>query len=115
MHAWAIVLNVENQIVRTILTTSTSFCYNFTFLRQGANPTYMLLQWLINFFYWLYTWTGYRNLVYSTWLWWISACNNVDACFRLPEKIGGNLPGVHYIRDVADADSLVSSLVCSVN
>jgi hypothetical protein len=42
------------------------------------------------------------------------ACN-VDACFRLPEKIGGNLPGVHYIRDVADADSLVSSLVCSVN
>lgn len=29
---------------------------------------------------------------------------------RLPEKIGGNLPGVHYIRDVADADSLVSSL-----
>ena len=31
--------------------------------------------------------------------------------FRFPEKIGGNLPGVHYIRDVADADSLVSSLV----
>lgn len=31
--------------------------------------------------------------------------------FRLPEKIGGNLPGVHYIRDVADADALVSSLV----
>lgn len=29
---------------------------------------------------------------------------------RLPEKIGGNLPGVHYIRDVADADSLISSL-----
>nr|XP_025875813.1 monodehydroascorbate reductase 5, chlorplastic isoform X1 [Oryza sativa Japonica Group] len=29
---------------------------------------------------------------------------------RLPAKIGGNLPGVHYIRDVADADSLVSSL-----
>ncbi|XP_020114899.1 monodehydroascorbate reductase 5, mitochondrial [Ananas comosus] len=29
---------------------------------------------------------------------------------RFPEKIGGNLPGVHYIRDVADADSLVSSL-----
>ncbi|RLN04284.1 uncharacterized protein C2845_PM13G03030 [Panicum miliaceum] len=29
---------------------------------------------------------------------------------RLPEKIGGKLPGVHYIRDVADADSLVSSL-----
>ncbi|KAI9108367.1 hypothetical protein K1719_020558 [Acacia pycnantha] len=28
---------------------------------------------------------------------------------RFPEKIGGNLPGVHYIRDVADADSLVSS------
>lgn len=40
---------------------------------------------------------------------------NIDACFRLPEKIGGDLPGVHYIRDVADADSLVSSLVCSVN
>jgi monodehydroascorbate reductase (NADH) len=34
---------------------------------------------------------------------------------RLPEKIGGKLPGVHYIRDVADADSLVSSLVCSVD
>lgn len=31
--------------------------------------------------------------------------------FRFPEKIGGNLPGVHYIRDVADADSLISSLV----
>ncbi|KAK2984577.1 hypothetical protein RJ640_018955 [Escallonia rubra] len=29
---------------------------------------------------------------------------------RFPEKIGGNLPGVHYIRDVADADSLVASL-----
>ncbi|KAH7668936.1 Monodehydroascorbate reductase (NADH) protein [Dioscorea alata] len=29
---------------------------------------------------------------------------------RLPEKSGGNLPGVHYIRDVSDADSLVSSL-----
>ncbi|PQM41828.1 monodehydroascorbate reductase 5 mitochondrial [Prunus yedoensis var. nudiflora] len=28
----------------------------------------------------------------------------------LPEKIGGNLPGVHYIRDVADADALISSL-----
>lgn len=26
---------------------------------------------------------------------------------RLPEKIGGNLPGVAYIRNVADADSLV--------
>nr|ACF22775.1 monodehydroascorbate reductase [Brachypodium distachyon] len=33
------------------------------------------------------------------------------AAARLPEKIGGNLPGVHYIRDVADADSLVSSLI----
>ncbi|KAJ8768496.1 hypothetical protein K2173_022588 [Erythroxylum novogranatense] len=29
---------------------------------------------------------------------------------RLPEKVGGNLPGVHYIRDVADADSLILSL-----
>ncbi|XP_031131266.1 monodehydroascorbate reductase, chloroplastic/mitochondrial [Ipomoea triloba] len=29
---------------------------------------------------------------------------------RFPEKIGGGLPGVHYIRDVADADSLISSL-----
>ncbi|CAB4279979.1 unnamed protein product [Prunus armeniaca] len=29
---------------------------------------------------------------------------------RLPEKIGGNLPGVHYIRDIADADALISSL-----
>ncbi|KAJ0967038.1 hypothetical protein J5N97_023955 [Dioscorea zingiberensis] len=29
---------------------------------------------------------------------------------RLPEKSGGSLPGVHYIRDVSDADSLVSSL-----
>ncbi|XVF51420.1 hypothetical protein PTKIN_Ptkin04bG0184000 [Pterospermum kingtungense] len=29
---------------------------------------------------------------------------------RFPDKIGGNLPGVHYIRDVADADSLISSL-----
>ncbi|KAK2664144.1 hypothetical protein Ddye_002718 [Dipteronia dyeriana] len=29
---------------------------------------------------------------------------------RFPEKIGGNLSGVHYIRDVADADSLISSL-----
>ncbi|XP_047337600.1 monodehydroascorbate reductase, chloroplastic/mitochondrial [Impatiens glandulifera] len=29
---------------------------------------------------------------------------------RFPEKIGGNLPGVHYIRDVGDADSLISSL-----
>ncbi|KAF8027660.1 hypothetical protein BT93_E0540 [Corymbia citriodora subsp. variegata] len=28
---------------------------------------------------------------------------------RFPEKIGGNLPGVHYIRDVADANSLISS------
>lgn len=32
------------------------------------------------------------------------------AAVRFPEKIGGDLPGVHYIRDVADADSLVSSL-----
>ncbi|XP_078445849.1 monodehydroascorbate reductase 6 [Wolffia australiana] len=29
---------------------------------------------------------------------------------RLPERIGGSLPGVHYIRDVSDADSLVVSL-----
>lgn len=29
---------------------------------------------------------------------------------RFPQEIGGNLPGVHYIRDVADADSLISSL-----
>ncbi|KAL0408139.1 UNVERIFIED_CONTAM: Monodehydroascorbate reductase, chloroplastic/mitochondrial [Sesamum radiatum] len=29
---------------------------------------------------------------------------------RFPDKIGGNLPGVHYIRDVADANSLISSL-----
>ncbi|XP_010533632.1 PREDICTED: monodehydroascorbate reductase 5, mitochondrial [Tarenaya hassleriana] len=29
---------------------------------------------------------------------------------RFPDQIGGNLPGVHYIRDVADADSLISSL-----
>ncbi|ESR52717.1 hypothetical protein CICLE_v10019842mg [Citrus x clementina] len=29
---------------------------------------------------------------------------------RFPDKIGGNLPGVHYIRDVADADALISSL-----
>ncbi|KAL1827107.1 hypothetical protein ACET3Z_005519 [Daucus carota] len=29
---------------------------------------------------------------------------------RFPEKIGGNLAGVHYIRDVSDADSLISSL-----
>ncbi|XXG76478.1 hypothetical protein AAC387_Pa08g0818 [Persea americana] len=32
------------------------------------------------------------------------------ASVRFPEKIGGDLPGVHYIRDVADADSLISSL-----
>ncbi|XP_057810551.1 monodehydroascorbate reductase 5, chlorplastic-like isoform X1 [Salvia miltiorrhiza] len=32
-------------------------------------------------------------------------------CFRFPDKIGGNLAGVHYIRDVADANSLISSLV----
>jgi monodehydroascorbate reductase (NADH) len=32
---------------------------------------------------------------------------------RFPDKIGGNLSGVHYIRDVADADALVSSLVIS--
>ncbi|KAJ6797279.1 monodehydroascorbate reductase 5, mitochondrial isoform X1 [Iris pallida] len=32
------------------------------------------------------------------------------AAVRFPEKIGGNLPGVHYIRDIADADLLVSSL-----
>ncbi|XP_057810552.1 monodehydroascorbate reductase 5, chlorplastic-like isoform X2 [Salvia miltiorrhiza] len=31
-------------------------------------------------------------------------------CFRFPDKIGGNLAGVHYIRDVADANSLISSL-----
>ncbi|KAH1251502.1 Monodehydroascorbate reductase, chloroplastic/mitochondrial [Glycine max] len=29
---------------------------------------------------------------------------------RFPEKIGGNLPGVHYIRHVADADALILSL-----
>eukprot|EP00249_Psilotum_nudum_P010166 c22376_g1_i1 orf=577-2049(-) len=29
---------------------------------------------------------------------------------RLPESIGGDLLGVHYIRDVADADSLIASL-----
>lgn len=29
---------------------------------------------------------------------------------RLPDNIGGSLRGVHYIRDVADADLLVSSL-----
>lgn len=34
--------------------------------------------------------------------------------FRFPEKIGGNLSGVHYIRDVSDADSLISSLVSSL-
>ena len=55
------------------------------------------------------------------WLWWISTLcllPLIPKSFflsRLPEKIGGKLPGVHYIRDVADADSLVSSLVCSVD
>ncbi|CAA0820481.1 Monodehydroascorbate reductase- chloroplastic [Striga hermonthica] len=29
---------------------------------------------------------------------------------RFPDKIGGNLLGVHYVRDVADANSLISSL-----
>ncbi|KAL3635601.1 Monodehydroascorbate reductase, chloroplastic/mitochondrial [Castilleja foliolosa] len=29
---------------------------------------------------------------------------------RFPDKIGGNLAGVHYVRDVADANSLISSL-----
>ncbi|KAK6137363.1 hypothetical protein DH2020_028876 [Rehmannia glutinosa] len=29
---------------------------------------------------------------------------------RFPDKIGGHLPGVHYVRDVADANSLISSL-----
>ncbi|XAR70256.1 Monodehydroascorbate reductase (NADH) [Bertholletia excelsa] len=29
---------------------------------------------------------------------------------RFPEKIGGNLPGIHYVREVADADSLITSL-----
>lgn len=29
---------------------------------------------------------------------------------RFPEQIGGNLAGVHYIRDISDADSLISSL-----
>jgi monodehydroascorbate reductase (NADH) len=29
---------------------------------------------------------------------------------RFPDKIGGHLPGVHYIREVADADSLIASL-----
>ncbi|XP_014510110.1 monodehydroascorbate reductase, chloroplastic/mitochondrial [Vigna radiata var. radiata] len=29
---------------------------------------------------------------------------------RFPEKIGGNLPGVHYIRNVEDADALILSL-----
>ncbi|KAJ7560709.1 hypothetical protein O6H91_04G141700 [Diphasiastrum complanatum] len=28
---------------------------------------------------------------------------------RLPEAVGGSLPGVHYLREVEDADSLVSS------
>lgn len=37
--------------------------------------------------------------------------------YRFPEKIGGNLPGVHYIRDVADANALIQSLVnfCNVS
>ncbi|WOL13696.1 monodehydroascorbate reductase 5, mitochondrial [Canna indica] len=43
----------------------------------------------------------YGSLIIST------GCTTI----RLPENIGGFLPGVHYIRDVADADSLVSSLV----
>lgn len=34
---------------------------------------------------------------------------------RLPEKIGGSLRGVHYIRDVADADQLVAALVSLCN
>ncbi|KAK9147408.1 hypothetical protein Scep_006165 [Stephania cephalantha] len=29
---------------------------------------------------------------------------------RFPDSIGGKLPGIYYIRDVADADSLISSL-----
>ncbi|KAJ8526961.1 hypothetical protein K7X08_029438 [Anisodus acutangulus] len=33
---------------------------------------------------------------------------------RFPVKIGGSLHGVHYIRDVADADSLISSLLVVV-
>ncbi|KAA8520868.1 hypothetical protein F0562_011541 [Nyssa sinensis] len=32
------------------------------------------------------------------------------ACLPIPEKIGGNLPGVHYIWEVADANLLISSL-----
>ncbi|KAL5207816.1 hypothetical protein ABZP36_032251 [Zizania latifolia] len=43
----------------------------------------------------------YGSLIIST---------GCGASRRLPTKIGGKLPGVHYIRDVADADSPVSSL-----
>lgn len=53
----------------------------------------------------LYTWTGETiKKKKGTLISW-------HVYFRFPDKIGGNLPGVHYIRDVADADSLISSLV----
>lgn len=61
----------------------------------------------------LYAWNGYRLYIKPRSCLLPSVMLMLP--FRLPAKIGGNLPGVHYIRDVADADSLVSSLVCPVN
>lgn len=55
------------------------------------------------------------ELCFFHWLWFVSSNTKILLFSRLPEKIGGKLPGVHYIRDVADADSLVSSLVRSVD
>eukprot|EP00850_Spirogloea_muscicola_P005808 SM000027S09589 [mRNA] locus=s27:159596:163795:- [translate_table: standard] len=42
---------------------------------------------------------AYKNLVIAT----------GSAAIRLPEKIGGHLPGVHVIRSVEDADGLVEA------
>ena len=85
---------------------------------SDVRHTYMLIQWhpvdVVRM-------NGMHKLRLFHWLEWISTLclvlliPKILFLSRLPEKIGGKLPGVHYIRDVADADSLVSSLVCSVD
>lgn len=64
---------------------------------------------LFFFFLFFFSWC---NLLQFSWL--CNVLSHVFLGFRFPEKIGGNLPGVHYIRDVADADSLISSLVTTM-
>lgn len=88
-------------------------------------------RWVWQSTYYRYRCSG-KQVLLPVWVAWVWTSTSVAevlqlstllACsfealgceLRFPDSIGGSLPGVHYIRNVADADSLVSALVCHMH